>query len=101
MRHPQDVLRSWVQRDKHKQQDWIVRFAMGWALLQELSQTCDCDFVYLEEQNHPEITDWTPVGSKDKKWNDGAEAENISIFSVFRLPIVSEHYRPRPLKDQP
>jgi len=101
LRHPQDVLRSWITRDKHKQRGWLVQFSLGWALLQELSERCDAEIIPVDLKQHEEIDNWNPVGHNGSKPEAHDEAMRISIFHIFTLPIVKKYYLPRPLINQP
>lgn len=99
LRHPQDVLRSWFSRQKHRQTYWLTQFVMAWTHLQHVHDACDSEVVTIEGQDHFEITDWTPVGDTDKKYDNCVEkADYIDITPIFALPIIQQRYKPRLVK---
>lgn len=101
LRHPQDVVRSWITRDKHKQLGWQVQFGLAWTHLQYIYERCSAEVICVDKQEHPDIEDWTPIGNFDQKRNDGAEADHIGIYHIFQLPIVHENYEARPIEPIP
>lgn len=103
LRHPQDVLRSWAARQRNYQSQWLSQFSIAWTYLDWVVRIYDAEVWQVEKQDHPLITDWTPVGNKDRKTAKPESVETImdytDISPVFALPLIQNtDYEFRPLK---
>ena len=103
LRHPQDVLKSWASRQKNYQYQWLSQFAIAWAYADWIARVYDAEVWQIEKQDHPLITDWTPVGDKDPKKREDESVQSIidytDISPVFALPLIQNtDYQLRPLK---
>lgn len=92
LRDPSVVWRSWCRRHPGQHVlNWFGHFMAGWFNVNALDQMMEIDFICIDKQEDPRITDWTPVGDED-----GSAAEwklhKADLRSLYYLPFVTRHF---------
>lgn len=89
MRKPTEVWRSWCRRRNPEEDFPYLSFAMSYGVMHTLDQLFDIDFICLETQSDPRITDWRSVGDQDYgPW----ELRKLDLRPIYKLPFVQRYY---------
>lgn len=92
MRKPDTVWRSWCRRRAEKQVlNWVEDFFLAYGIMHTFDQMFDLDFICIDKQEDPRITDWGKVGdedSSDATW----KLHKVDIRHLYKLPFVQRHY---------
>ena len=87
LRKPEDVWASWWSRGLHN----LPIFLHSYYTLHALDQLFDVDYIAVDRQVDERITDWTPVGNKDKK-KVTVEPFPTDLRVLRMLPIIRRYY---------
>jgi hypothetical protein len=92
LRSPPAALRSWCRRRAQDQVlNWIGSFFHAWHIMHALDQLYEIDFICVDKQDDPRITDWTKVGDEDQSsahW----KPHSVDLRHLYKLPFVQRHY---------
>lgn len=91
LRHPEDVYKSWIKRERLGDKSGPWRWYMAWYTLQALDDRLDLDVICVDKQEDPRIKDWERVGFREPPAKQ-THFHDVRWDVLFQLPIVSRHY---------
>jgi hypothetical protein len=89
LRKPAHVWHSWGRRMENPD---LAYFMQGWYNLHAMSLIFDLDFIDLEAQDDPRITDWTPRGTLDEYEFTPKLLPYKHRNVLHQIPFVQERY---------
>jgi hypothetical protein len=100
LRHPMAALRSAVRRTPPELAFDVVGWVHCFYMMHCLTLQRYVDFIEIEAQADPRITDWSPVGHNDvdsmfvggRPMYDDRELPALDLGKIFELPFVEQHY---------
>jgi hypothetical protein len=91
LRHPEQVHRSWLVRERFYEPSGTFRWYTAWQQLQMVYHLFDCDVICVDKQEDGRIKNWAPVGHEDRPLP--AKDDYPARWDVlFQLPVVKHHY---------
>lgn len=90
LRDPYKVWLSWCKRwRKAKESVPVEQFFASWFNLHALSLIYNIDFVNIEAQDDPRITNWTPIGKTEPC---ECTVPPIRLGPIYGLPFVKSSF---------
>ena len=92
LRRPHKVWRSWCRRRPDKNPlIWSPHYFAAYYILHTLDQMYDLDFICVDKQDDPRITDWSPVGESDAS-HAGWKLHEVDLRVLYKIPYVHKYY---------
>ena len=91
MRHPHDVWTSWCRRRRLSSENQIMLWHRSWYQLHTLDMMYDLDVICVDKD---ERVAGIPVIGHDPGY-DTFDLVDVSLNSLWQLPIVNRHYERR------
>lgn len=91
LRDPRQTWLSHMRRSPHSRPFNICEWVGAWFKLHALSLVKEIEFIPIEKQDHPLITDWSPVGHWDGDSDSGWMPEP-DLKAIYDIPIIKKHY---------
>jgi hypothetical protein len=85
LRHPKDVWESWCRRGR---EDYPT-FMLSFFTLGALASIRDVDFIAVDKQEDPRISDWTREYHLEK---EVVSCPKVDLSPLRMIPFVREHY---------